>query len=97
MGTTAPGLVCRSHANPLMRALTRNIARKPAIWSVGGAAHAHISGLTCELAGPRANQRAHARIRGPACVRAHILGAVSHAIRLSELSIVSTNVAIPTM
>ena len=97
VGTTAPGLVCRSHANPLLRALTGYIARKPAISRLGGAAHAHISGLTCALAGPCANQRAHARIRGPACVRAHILGAVSHAIRLSELSTVSTNVAIPTM
>ena len=55
-----------------------------------------ISGPTLALAGPGADQRAHVRGVGPACVRAHILGAVSHAIRLSELSTASTNVAIPT-
>ena len=36
-------------------------------------------------------------MNGPACARVRSLGAVSHAIRLSELSTVSTNVAIPTM
>ena len=59
VGTTAPGLVCRSHANPLLRALTGYIARKPAIPCLGGAAHARISGLACELEGPGADQRAH--------------------------------------
>ena len=48
LGTTVPGLVCRSHANPLLRALTGYIARKPAIPRLGRAAHAHISGPTCE-------------------------------------------------
>ena len=84
MGTTVPGLVCRSHANPLVRALTGYFARKPAIPCLGGAAHAHISGLTCALADS-----------GSRCWCS--LGAVSHAIRLSECSTVSTNVAIPTM
>ena len=36
-----------SHANPLLRVLTRSIARKPAIESVSGAAQDRISGLTC--------------------------------------------------
>ena len=36
-------------ANPLLRVLTRYVARKPAMWSTGGAAQARISGLTCEL------------------------------------------------
>ena len=36
-----------SHVNPLLRVLTRSIARKPAIESVSGAAQARISGLTC--------------------------------------------------
>ena len=51
--TTMPGLVRRSHPNPLLRALTSYLARKPAMWRVGGAAHARISGPTCALAGPR--------------------------------------------
>ena len=53
MGTTAPGLVRRSHANMLLLALTRTIARKPAIPCLGGAAHARISEPTCAIAGPR--------------------------------------------
>ena len=40
-----------SHVNPLLRVLTRTIARKPAIENVGGAAQARISGPTCALAG----------------------------------------------
>ena len=36
-----------SHVNPLSRVLTRTIARKPAMWSVGRAAQARISGFTC--------------------------------------------------
>ena len=36
-----------SHVNPLLRVLTRTIARKPAMWSVGRAAQARMSGLTC--------------------------------------------------
>ena len=36
-------------ANPLLRVLTRYVARKPAMWSTGGAAQTRISGLTCEL------------------------------------------------
>ena len=107
------------------RTRTRDIARKPAIPCLGGAAHARISGPTLALAGPGADQRAHVRGVGPTCelagprargctrvsrpavrrrrsgptcaLRAHILGAVSHAIRLSELSTAPTNVAIPTM
>ena len=44
-----------SYANPLLRVLTRDIARKPASESVGGAAHVRISGPACEIEGPRAN------------------------------------------
>ena len=55
VGTTVPGMVCRSHANPLLRALTRHLARQPAIPCLGGAAHAHISGLTRALADPRSH------------------------------------------
>ena len=79
-------------------------AREPAISRLGRAAHAHISGPRRCSEGPRARGRAHSRsprasafMREPACVRAHILGAFSHAIRLSECSTASTNVAIPTM
>ena len=50
--TPMPGLVYRSHANPLLRALTGYIARKPAIPCLGGGAHARISGPACELEGP---------------------------------------------
>ena len=49
------------------------------------------------MAGPRANQRAHVRSVERAFMRVRSLGAVSHAIRLGELSIMPTNVAIPTM
>ena len=67
VGKTVSDMVCCSHANPLLRALTRNIARQPAIPCLGGAAHAHISGLTCALADPRSHERAQARIREPTC------------------------------
>ena len=43
-----------SHVNPLLRVLTRYVARRPAIVSVGGTAQARISGLTCGLEGRRA-------------------------------------------
>ena len=53
MATTAPGLVRRLHvrprdvsANPLLRALTGYVARKPGIACLGGAARARISPLT---------------------------------------------------
>ena len=104
MGKTVSDMVCCSHVNVLVRALTGYFARKPAIPCLGGAAHAHISGPTCALADPRSHERAQARIRGLTCEasgpRARCwcsLGAVSHAIRLSECSTMSTNVAIPTM
>ena len=78
---------------------------------VGGAAHAHIIWPTREVSGPGAHERVLVRAgalgesarrsgggeAGPRARRAHILGAVSHAIRLGELSTVSTNVAIPTI
>ena len=35
---------------------------------VGGATHTHTIGPTCDLSGPRANQRAHVRVIGPRCV-----------------------------
>lgn len=34
---------------------------------VGGATHTHTIGPTCDLSGPRANQRAHVRVIGPRC------------------------------
>ena len=57
LGKTVSDTVCRSHANPLLRALTGYFARKPAIPCLGGAAHARISGLACELEGPGAHER----------------------------------------
>ena len=63
--TPMPGLVYRSHANPLLRVLACYFAHKPAIPCLGGAAHARISGLACELEGPGADQRAHVRMSGP--------------------------------
>ena len=53
-----------------------------------------IRGPTRESADPRANERVH--VRGEER-RQLALGAVSHAIRLGELSTVSTNVVIPTI
>ena len=55
VNTTMHGLVRRSHANPLLRALTSYLARKPPIPRLGEAAHARISGPTCESEGPRAS------------------------------------------
>ena len=66
---------------------------RPTRWQ----AHVRISWPTRESAGPRANQRAHLRGVGRAFMRVRSLDAVSHAIRLGELSIMPTNVAIPTM
>ena len=58
----------------VVRARTRYVAREPAIWSVGGAAQARISGFTCGLEGPRARGcwehrllRVPAEERGAAC------------------------------
>ena len=65
LGKTVSDMVCRSHANPLVRALTGYFARQPAIPCLGGAAHAHISGLTCALADSGADQRSHVRGVGP--------------------------------
>ena len=48
----------RSHVNPLSRPLTSYFAHIPAIPCLGEAAHARISGLACELAGPRARRGA---------------------------------------
>ena len=74
------------HANPKI------CARAPP--TRGSGACARNSGPTCEVLDPRANERAH--VRGEER-RQLTLGAVSHAIRLSELSAVSANVAIPTI
>ena len=67
-------VVWYSHANPQLRAVTRPIARKPVSESVGGAAQARVSGLTCGLAGPddtcwvrAATHRAQVRISGFTC------------------------------
>ena len=62
LGATVSGVVCWLHANPLLRVLIRYIARKPAIESVGGAAQARISGLTCGLEGPCAYWRVNVRL-----------------------------------
>ena len=53
-----------SYANPLLRVLTHDIARKPASESMGGAAQARISGPTRALEGPRAGHRVNVRIGG---------------------------------
>ena len=53
VGKTVSDMVCCSHANLLVRALTGSIARQPTIPCLGGAAHAHNSGLTCEFVGGR--------------------------------------------
>ena len=52
LGAPASVVACCSHVNPLLRAVTRYVARKPAILSVGGAAQVRISGPTCALAVP---------------------------------------------
>ena len=52
LGAPASVVACCSHVNPLLRAVTRYVARKPAILSVSGAAQVRISGPTCALAGP---------------------------------------------
>ena len=65
--STASGLAWSSHANPLLRALTSYLARKPPIPRLGEAAHARISGLSCELAGTRA--RGCTRVSRPAVRR----------------------------
>ena len=46
LGKTVSDMVCCSHANPLLRALTSYVARKPGIACLGGAARARISPLT---------------------------------------------------
>ena len=51
LGAPASVVACCSHVNPLLRAVTRYVARKPAILSVGGAAQVRISGPTCALVG----------------------------------------------
>ena len=107
VGTTAPGLVCRSHANPLLRALTRDIARKPAIPCLGEAAHARISGLACELAGPRARRGALAasapRRTAPLKLSAHTrprvrphAGHVGYSYPHDETTAFNTNFPAPT-
>ena len=58
MGKTVSDMVCCSHANLLLSALTGYFARQPAIPCLGGAAHARISGPACELEGPGADERA---------------------------------------
>ena len=67
VGKTVSDMVCCSHANLLVRALTGYIARKPAVPRLGGAAHAHIRGLARALEGPGADQRAHVLGVGPTC------------------------------
>jgi len=56
-----------SHVSLLLRVLTRYVARKPAIWSVGRAAHARINGSACGLEGRRADWRAGMCMNGPTC------------------------------
>ena len=67
LGATVSVVVWWSHASPLLRVLTRYIAGKPAIESVGGAAQARISGPRRALKGrghhlsdPGARKRAYA-------------------------------------
>ena len=61
LGKTVSDMVCRSHTNPLLRALTGYIARQPAIPCLGGAAHVRMSGPRRGSEGPRAHERAQAR------------------------------------
>ena len=63
VGKTVSDMVCCSHANPLVRALTGYIARQPAIPCLGGAAHARISGPRRGSEVPRARCRARARMQ----------------------------------
>ena len=62
VGKTVSDMVCCSHANPLLRALTGYIARQPAIPCLGGAAHARISGPRRGSEVPPARCRARARV-----------------------------------
>ena len=78
LGTSVSVVGRCSRKNPLLRALSRYVARKSAVWSVGVADRARMSGLTCAVAfaevgpegparhqvGPRAWHRINARIRG---------------------------------
>ena len=64
IGTCHSALLARE---PAIASVTRYVARKPAIWSVGGAAHARISGSTCGLEGRRADWRVGACVSGPTC------------------------------
>ena len=67
LGASVPVIARCSHVNLLLRAVTRYVARKPAIWSVGGSAQARISGSACGLEGRHADWRADVRISGSAC------------------------------
>ena len=57
-------VACCSHVNPLLRAVTRDVAHKPAIESVGGAAQVRISGPTRGLMGECARQTARVSTSG---------------------------------
>ena len=50
LGESVAVIACCLHMNPILRVVTRYVARKPLNMHVGGAAHARTSGLPCELA-----------------------------------------------
>lgn len=65
LGAPASVVACCSHVNPLLRAVTRYVVRKPAILSVGGAAQVRISGPTCASKGADVHQRGRCRYSVP--------------------------------
>ena len=104
---TAPPGVSLAHepltmrVNPMTRTPTPRYApgRRPRAYHQ---THARSVGPTRIPSDPRTKCRTQAHTIGPTCAArnassSRALGAVSHAIRLSELSTVSANVAIPTI
>ena len=104
---TAPPGVSLAHepltmrVNPVTRTPTPRYApgRRPRAYHQ---THARSVGPTRIPSDPRTKCRTQAHTIGPTCAArnassSRALGAVSHAIRLSELSTVSANVAIPTI
>ena len=63
---------------------------------VGGATHTHTIGPTCDLSGPRANQRAHVRVIGPRCaLMGSRIGPVGMFLPHDETTTLNTDVSVP--
>ena len=63
---------------------------------VGGATHTHTIGPTCDLSGPRANQRAHVRVIGPRCaLMGSRIGPVGMFLPHDETTTFNTDVSAP--